>query len=143
MCTAVTRCALAVKLKGGNAKVFLDEVGRYNEAVRTDVHVDGSGNDGRGTEGLELPKSNWANTIDAPPFEAYHVGCGITFTFGGLRIDPKSAPVINDDLEPISGLSAAGELVGGLFNFNYPSGTGLTPGAVSIGRAPCRERASP
>src|SRR3546814_3629592 len=97
--TAGTLEALARKLEGVDAETFLDEVGRYNEAVRTDVPFDGSVKDGRGTEGLELPKSNWANTIDAPPFEAYHVGCGITFTFGGLRIDPKSAQVINDDLE--------------------------------------------
>ena len=39
------------------------------------------------TEGLAVPKSNWANRIDEPPFEAYAVTCGITFTFGGLRID--------------------------------------------------------
>src|SRR3546814_6344302 len=71
--TAGTLEALARKLEGVDAETFLDEVGRYNEAVRTDVPFDGSVKDGRGTEGLELPKSNWANTIDAPPFEAYHV----------------------------------------------------------------------
>ena len=37
--------------------------------------------------GLALDKSNWANTLEKPPFEAYSVGCGITFTFGGLKID--------------------------------------------------------
>ena len=31
---------------------------------------------------------------------------------------------------PIPGLYAAGELVGGIFYFNYPGGTGLTIGAV-------------
>lgn len=33
----------------------------------------------------------------------------------------------------IPGLYAAGEMVGGLFYFNYPSGSGLVSGAV-IGR---------
>jgi tricarballylate dehydrogenase len=57
------------------------------------------------------------------------VTCGITFTFGGLRIDGNTQ-VIDSDGVPISGLFAAGELVGGLFYFNYPGGTGLMSGAV-------------
>jgi len=67
--------------------------------------------------------------IDTPPFEAYAVTCAITFTYGGLRIT-KEAQVLNTNLEAISGLFAAGEMVGGLFYFNYPGGTGLTSGAV-------------
>ena len=47
--------------------------------------------DGRRTRGLAVTKSNWANPIDTPPFEAYAVTCGITFTFGGLRIDGDAA----------------------------------------------------
>jgi succinate dehydrogenase/fumarate reductase flavoprotein subunit len=35
-----------------------------------------------------------------------------------------------DGYRPIGGLYAAGELVGGLFYFNYPGGTGLTSGSV-------------
>jgi tricarballylate dehydrogenase len=57
------------------------------------------------------------------------VTCGITFTFGGLRIDDDGA-VINTDGVPIRGLYAAGELVGDLFYFNYPGGTGLMSGSV-------------
>ena len=52
-----------------------------------------------------------------------------TFTFGGLRITPN-AEVLDEDLEPIPGLFAAGELVGGLFYHNYPGGTGLMNGSV-------------
>ena len=55
--------------------------------------------------------------------------CGITFTFGGLHVDAK-ARVISEDGDAIPGLFASGELVGGLFYFNYPGGTGLTSGAV-------------
>ena len=55
--------------------------------------------------------------------------CGITFTFGGVKVDPQ-ARVISSDGEPIPGLYAAGEMVGGLFYFNYPSGSGLMSGAV-------------
>lgn len=136
--SADTLKALAAKLEGVEGDAFLEEVSRYNSAVRTDVPFDPTIKDGRGTTGLALPKSNWAQTIDEPPFEAYQVGCGITFTFGGVRVDPKSAQVIDTDLAPIPGLYAAGEMVGGLFYFNYPSGTGLTAGAVfgrTAGRA--------
>ena len=80
--------------------------------------------------GLDVNKSNWANTIDQPPFEAYQVGCGVRFTFGGVRIDPDSGQVIDSDMNPIPGLYAAGELVGGIFYFNYPGGSGLMSGAV-------------
>ena len=55
--------------------------------------------------------------------------CGISFTFGGLRIDGEGR-VLDRDLMPMPGLYAAGELVGGLFYFNYPGGAGLTSGAV-------------
>ena len=121
---------LADKLEGVNKPNFLDEVRKFNAAVNTDIPFQTTVKDGRRTEGLPLPKSNWANTIDEPPFEAYQVGCGITFTFGGLRVAPETAQVIDTDLVPIPGLYAAGELVGGMFYFNYPSGTGLTSGSV-------------
>jgi tricarballylate dehydrogenase len=85
--------------------------------------------DGRAARGLAVPKSNWANPLDEPPFEAYGVTCGITFTFGGLHVDDQ-ARVVGEDGQPLPGLFAAGELVGGLFYFNYPGGTGLTAGAV-------------
>jgi tricarballylate dehydrogenase len=122
--------ALAAKLDDVDAAGFLAEVKAYNDAVRRDVPFDPNVKDGRRTEGLAIDKSNWANTLDAPPFEAYAVTCGITFTFGGLKVTPDSAQVVDTSGAPIPGLYAAGELVGGLFYFNYPGGTGLTSGAV-------------
>ena len=112
-----------------NADAALKEIQNYNAAVRTDIPFNPNVKDGRRTEGLAVPKSNWANTIDTPPFEAYAVTCGITFSFGGLRIN-TDAQVINSDGQPMRGLYAAGELVGGIFWFNYPGGSGLTNGAV-------------
>jgi tricarballylate dehydrogenase len=109
---------------------FLEEVKAYNDAVLTDQPFNLAVKDGRGTTGLAIPKSNWAHTLDEPPYEAYQVGCGITFTFGGLRIAPETSQVLNNGMEPIPGLYAAGELVGGIFYYNYPSGTGLMSGAV-------------
>ncbi|MCH7957624.1 MAG: FAD-dependent tricarballylate dehydrogenase TcuA [Proteobacteria bacterium] len=108
---------------------FLQTVREYNAAVMTDVPFNPNVKDGRGTRGLAIPKSNWANTIDEPPFEAYSVTCGITFTFGGLRIT-RNSEVVDNDGNVIPGLYAAGEMVGGIFYFNYPGGAGLTAGSV-------------
>jgi tricarballylate dehydrogenase len=127
--TANTLEELVKKLDDVDAEQALKEIKAYNAAVRQDIPFNPNVKDGRRTEGLAVNKSNWANTLDTPPYEAYAVTCGITFSFGGLRINP-SAQVINTDGEPIPGLYAAGELVGGIFWFNYPGGSGLTNGAV-------------
>ena len=128
--TADTLEQLARKLDGVDPGAFLAAVKRYNGAVRTEIPFNPNVKDGRGTEGIVPPKSNWANRIDTPPFEAYQITCGITFTFGGLAIDPRTANVLAEEGHPIPGLYACGELVGGLFYFNYPGGSGLTAGAV-------------
>ena len=74
-------------------------------------------------------KSNWAQRIDAPPYVAYPVTCGITFTYGGLKVDDAArVRDIADRVMP--GLFAAGELTGGFFFHNYPAGAGLMRGAV-------------
>lgn len=85
--------------------------------------------DGKCTRGIKPPKSNWALPLDAPPFVGYAVTTGITFTFGGLRVTPGGA-VVDTEGQEIPGLFAAGELVGGLFYYNYPGGSGLMAGAV-------------
>lgn len=120
---------LANKLEDVDPDTFLDTVHEFNRSVRTDAEFNPAVKDGRGTDGIDPPKSNWANALDTPPFEAYAITCGITFTFGGLKIN-TNAQVLDQEEEPIPGLYAAGELVGGLFYFNYPGGTGLTSGAV-------------
>ena len=124
---------LAGKLEGVDPDGFMRAVQNFNAAVRKDVPFNPNVKDGRATDGLAVPKSNWANTIEEPPFQAYAVTCGVTFTFGGLKVN-TSAMVENYYGQPIPGLFAAGELVGGLFYFNYPGGSGLTAGSV-FGRA--------
>lgn len=120
---------LAAKLEGVDPAGFLRTVAAYNAAVALDVPFNPAVKDGRGTPGLAIPKTNWANRLDTPPYEAYAVTCGITFTFGGVKID-GACNVQHVDGQGIPGLFAAGELVGGLFYHNYPGGTGLVSGAV-------------
>ena len=127
--SAETLGDLAAKLDDVDAAAALATMIAFNAAVRDDVPFDPNVKDSRGTRGLTIPKSNWANALDTPPFEAYAVTCGITFTFGGLRIS-TDGQVFDVDQRPIPGLYACGELVGGIFYSNYPGGTGLTSGAV-------------
>jgi succinate dehydrogenase/fumarate reductase flavoprotein subunit len=102
---------------------------RWNPAVKDGVSAQGSAL-------MDIPKSNWALPIENGPFLAVKVACGITFTFGGLAIDPETAGVLSESTrKPIEGLFCTGELVGGLFYSNYPGGSGLTAGAVFGRRA--------
>ena len=103
-------------------------VRQFNSAVQ-DGEFDPTVLDGKGTRGIVPPKSNWALPLDTPPYIGYAVTCGITFTFGGLKINREAQVLDTEDL-PISGLYAAGELVGGLFYNNYAGGAGLMAGAV-------------
>ena len=121
---------LATKLEGVNPQGFLKTVREYNASIKKDVPFDHTIKDGKCTVGIEPQKSNWAQPLDTPPFDAYQTTCGITFTFGGLRIIKETGQVMDVHLKPIPGLYCAGEMVGGLFFFNYPSGTGLVSGAV-------------
>jgi len=120
---------LADKLEEVNRDQFLRTIREFNAAVQDDVPFDPNVKDGRGAPGLPVPRSNWACKIDTAPFEAYAVTCGVTFTFGGVKIT-NEGEVLNTGLERISGLFAAGEMVGGIFYFNYPGASGLTSGAV-------------
>ncbi len=121
---------LATKLEGVNPEGFLKTVREYNAAIKKDVPFDHTVKDGKCTVGIEPQKSNWAQVLDTPPYDAYQTTCGITFTFGGLRILKETGQVVDVHLKPIPGLYTAGEMVGGLFFFNYPSGTGLVSGAI-------------
>jgi tricarballylate dehydrogenase len=85
--------------------------------------------DGKGTKGIQPPKTNWARKIEVPPYKCYPVACGITFTFGGLQIN-EQARVLDGRERVIPNLYAVGEITGGFFYNNYPAGAGLMRGAV-------------
>ena len=130
---------LVARMEDVHPGQFLQTVREYNAAIRRGAPFNPNIKDGRCTEGLALNKSNWANAIEKPPFSAYAVTCGITFTFGGLKIDTATR-VLDIADAPLPGLYAAGELVGGLFYYNYPGSSGLMAGSV-FGRIAGREAA--
>ncbi|KAL3467227.1 FAD binding domain-containing protein [Aspergillus heterothallicus] len=129
-----------------NSAKFLSTIKEYNEAVSAfeaenpDQKWDPAVKDGLSTQSkqkqLALAKSNWATPLTKGPFVAVKVTCGVTFTFGGLAVDPETAGVISSATNStIPGLYCVGEMLGGLFYDNYPGGSGLTSGAVFGRRA--------
>jgi tricarballylate dehydrogenase len=139
--TAESLEELVEKIPDVNADRILRTVAAYNDAVDEEVPFDLAKKDGKRTVGLAIDKSNWARKLDTPPFHAYGVTCGISFTYGGLRVNTE-AEVLGEADRPIEGLYAAGELVGGLYYFNLPGGVGLVSGTV-LGRTAGRNAAAP
>jgi tricarballylate dehydrogenase len=123
-----------------NVERFLETVNEYNKAVMDDKPFVQYKLDGRRTKGLRPDKTNWAQTIDTPPYRAYAAVCGLTMTYGGLKTNDRSQVIDTSD-RPLKGLYAVGELTGGFFYHNYPGGAGLTRGAV-MGRIAGAEAAS-
>lgn len=107
---------------------FLKTLEAYNAAVQEGV-FNPDILDRKRTVGLKPEKTNWAMCIDKPPFVVYPATVGITFTFGGIRIN-TNAEVVDYLERPIPGLFATGEMTGGFFYLNYPGGAGLMRGAV-------------
>jgi tricarballylate dehydrogenase len=131
--TADTLEGLVEQMEGVHKEQLLKTLHEYNAAVQGKGEFNPTTKDGLRTEGLAIPKSNWAQKLDTPPFMAFAVTCGVTFAFGGIRANTEAEVV--DVLDgAIPGLYAAGEMVGGIFYFNYPGGSGLTSGAV-LGKA--------
>ena len=124
---ATTLEALAGML-GLEPEPFMHTIREYNGAVQPG-DFDHRVLDGKHTRGLAVNKSNWALPIDTPPFHGYGVCCGITFTYGGLRIN-TDGQVMSTWEAPIPGLYACGEIIGGLWYINYPGGSGMMQGAV-------------
>ncbi len=130
--TAPTLAELAQKA-GISPEGLEETVQGFNDSIAEDAPFDPNVKDGRRAD-TQPPKSNWARSIATGPFYAFPVTCGITFTFGGLKTDTWGR-VLTEDAEPVEGLYACGEALGGLFSGNYPGGSGLAAGAVFGRRA--------
>lgn len=122
---------LADKL-GLDRNTFLKTIHDFNAAVPKTSQwtaFDPFRKDGLATApGLSPKKSNWAQALDSPPYVAYAVTTGITFTFGGIKTDQRGR-VISNEGRPMPGLYAAGEITGG-FYFGYAAGASLIRSSV-------------
>jgi len=114
-------------------------VKKFNASVRPGKFDPSSLDDCR-TEGLAPPKSHWAVALDRPPFYAYSLRPGITFTYLGVGVDER-ARVLMADGSPSANLFAAGEIMAGnILGQGYLAGFGMTIGTV-FGRIAGREAA--
>jgi tricarballylate dehydrogenase len=126
--SAPTIAELAAKLTLDAAA--LDQTVRdFNAAVRPGT-FDASVLDDCRTQGLAIPKSHWARALDTPPYYAYPLRPGITFTYLGLRVN-EEARMLMQDGAPAGNMYAAGEIMAGnVLGKGYLAGIGMTIGAV-------------
>jgi tricarballylate dehydrogenase len=127
MVEAASLAELARKI-GIEPEPLIRTVEEFNKACRSDVAFMPGELDGKSTVGISPRKSNWAEPLLRGPYRAYPITAGVTFTFGGIKVDTQ-ARVINTTDEPIRGLYASGDVIG-LFFHNYPSCTGQTRNVV-------------
>ncbi|MDX1808222.1 MAG: FAD-dependent tricarballylate dehydrogenase TcuA [Sulfurospirillaceae bacterium] len=107
----------------------LQTINEYNDHVKKG-DFDTTILDGCQTEGLEVDKTNWARKIDTPPYYAYMLRPGITFTYLGVKID-TNAQVYMRDGRAVANLFATGEMVAGnILGQGYLAGTGMAIGGV-------------
>ena len=119
-------------------------VAEYNGAVKPGTY-NADVFDNCCTQGIQPPKTHWALPLDAPPYYAYPLRPGITFTYLGVKVNEK-AQVLLDNGMPTKNIYAAGEIMAGnVLGKGYCAGTGMTIGSV-FGRiageeaACCRSR---
>ncbi|MBN8906482.1 MAG: FAD-dependent tricarballylate dehydrogenase TcuA, partial [Rhodospirillales bacterium] len=136
---ADTLAELATKMKLDPAKVQAT-VAAYNAAVLPGQSFDNLKLDGNRTQGLTPDKTNWARTIDKPPFYGYPLRPGITFTYLGVRVNER-AQVLMENGQPAGNLYASGEIMAGnILGRGYLAGFGMTIGTV-FGRIAGQEAA--
>jgi len=130
---------LATKMKLDPAKVR-ETIDGFNKAIKPGQVFDNLKLDGNATDGLTPNKTNWARSLDKPPFYGYPLRPGITFTYLGVRVNDK-AQVLMDNGQPAGNLFASGEIMSGnILGKGYLAGFGMTIGTV-FGRIAGQEAA--
>ncbi len=125
---------------GVDGPALASTVAAFNQAVRGGSPFRPDALDGCSTAGLTPPKSHWAMPLDAPPFFAYPLRPGITFTYLGVAVS-EQAQVLTTGGGPLPHVYAAGECVAGnILARGYLGGLGLTIGTI-FGRIAGREAA--
>ena len=130
---------LSAKMKLDPTKVR-ETIEGFNAAIKPGQVFDNLKLDGNATEGLTPNKTNWARSIDKPPFYGYPLRPGITFTYLSVKVNEK-AQVLMDNGQPSGNLFASGEIMSGnILGKGYLAGFGMTIGTV-FGRIAGQEAA--
>ena len=113
---------------GLDASTLVRTIGEFNAACRVGS-FDHAQLDDCHTEGLAPPKTHWARTIDTPPYFAYPLRPGVTFTYLGVKVNAQAA--VHFAGKPSSNLFAAGEIMAGnVLGKGYTAGVGMTIGTA-------------
>jgi tricarballylate dehydrogenase len=113
---------------GLDERALEETVRQFNAAVRPGS-FDHTVLDDCRTEGLTPAKTHWARRIDQPPFFAYPLRPGLTFTYLGVRVNDRSQVLFGS--EPSPNLFAAGEIMAGnILGKGYLAGIGMSIGTV-------------
>jgi tricarballylate dehydrogenase len=114
-------------------------VAAFNRSVRPG-RFDHTVLDDCATVDLTPPKSHWARPLDTPPYFAYPLRPGITFTYLGVAVNERAQVLMQDD-QPAANIFAAGEIMAGnVLGKGYVAGVGMTIGTV-FGRIAGQEAA--
>jgi tricarballylate dehydrogenase len=121
----IRELAPAINVPAGTLSATID---RFNAAVRPGTFDHQALDDCR-TEGLVPNKTHWAQRLDTPPFHAYPLRPGITFTYLGVKVDERARVVMNGGVT--ENIFAAGEIMAGnILGRGYVAGVGMTIGTV-------------
>ena len=124
---------------GLNPDKFVATVNEFNSSVRPGT-FNKDALDDCSTIDLLPSKTHWARRIDTPPYYAYPLRPGITFTYLAVKIDGQARVVMQDE-RPAENIYATGEIMAGnILGKGYMAGTGMTIGTV-FGRIAGREAA--
>jgi tricarballylate dehydrogenase len=135
---AATLEALAAAL-GLDGAALAETVARFNAAVRPGT-FDHTVFDDCATSGIAPPKTHWARPIDTPPYFAWPLRPGITFTYLGVAIDERARMLMQDG-RPVDNVFAAGEIMAGnVLGKGYLAGIGMAIG-TTFGRIAGEEAA--
>jgi tricarballylate dehydrogenase len=122
---SVRELAAAITVPAGTLASTIE---RFNAAVRPGTFDHQALDDCR-TEGLVPNKTHWAQRLDAPPFHAYPLRPGITFTYLGVKVDERARVVMKGGVA--ENIFAAGEIMAGnILGRGYVAGVGMTIGTV-------------
>jgi tricarballylate dehydrogenase len=126
------------------AESFMNTLHAYNQSVQPGS-FDHSVLDNCATEGLTPAKTHWALRIEKPPFRAFPLRPGLTFTYLGVKVNERAQVMMKQsggDYAPAPRLFAAGEIMAGnVLGQGYLAGIGMTIGTV-FGRIAGREAAA-
>ena len=123
--SSIRELASAINVPAGTLTSTIE---RFNAAVRPGTFDHQALDDCR-TEGLVPNKTHWAQRLDTPPFHAYPLRPGITFTYLGVKVDERARVVLKGGVS--ENMFAAGEIMAGnILGRGYVAGVGMTIGTV-------------